>query len=71
MGVEVRESLAMMVVEIIKLAPSNLFQLNLANAGFDEATGEEICTALEQQSLTISSLKTIKLNGHPGWFDTD
>ena len=69
--VEVRESLAMMVIEIIKVAPGRLFSLNLMNAGFDEVTGEEICTALERQSLTITSLKTIKLSGHPCWFNTD
>ena len=69
--VEVRESLAMMVIEIIKNAPGRLFQLNLMNAGFDEATGDEICAALEGQSLTITSLKTIKLSGHPCWFNTD
>ena len=69
-GEEVRRSLAMMVIEIIKFAPSELSQMNLIKAGFDEATGEEICNALERQSLTISSLKIIKLSGHPSWFNT-
>ena len=66
---QVRRSLASMVVDTIQLIPLELKTLNLKDAAFEEAVGEELCDALLLYN-TITTLQFINLSGHPKWFDS-
>ena len=59
-----------MVVDIIKLVPLHLEELNLKDAGFEEKVGEELCDAVMLYS-SVTTLKFIDLSGHPNWFNSN
>ena len=56
---QMKEALASMVCDIIKLSPSQLRLLELYNSGLEESAGDQICDALTQTNF--SSLKFIYL----------
>ena len=51
-GNQVRKSLFMMVLDILKFQPEKLKALSLARAGFDELAGKELCEELNRESVT-------------------
>ena len=66
---KVKQSLALMLLEIIRIAPSSLENLSLQEAKFDELQNEMIWNALAKQS-SLTSLKKISLSNNARWFNS-
>ena len=66
---KVKQSLALMVLEIIRIAPSSLESLSLQEAKFDDLQIEMICNALAKQSSLVS-LKKISLSNNARMFNS-
>lgn len=65
---QVKKAFTAMIVQVIRNSKT-MDNMNLFRNRFDAARVDEICAALTANSLP--TLKTIRLNRNPSWFDSD